>query len=296
MKRRVLLAIAFSAANLSLVARAQQLHKLPTVGVLGASTPSTGGEWIAAFVKRLHELGWTEGRNVAIEVRWAEGRNDRFAEIAAEFIRLKVDVIVTYSTPAALAAKRATSVIAIVFALAGHPVGNGLVESLPRPGGNVTGLSLQQTDTAGKRVELLRDLMPDFHRLAVLASVPNPAIAVEINEVRSAASTLGIDVNTFAISRAEDIPAAFDALKATAEAIYVPADALTNSNRVLINTLALAARLPTMHLYREVLEGGGLMSYGPNFSDLFRRAADYVDKILRGEKPADIPVEQPTKI
>ena len=264
-------------------------------GFLGSSTPSAQGQWTAAFVQRLRELGWIEGRTVAIEYRWAEGRSERFAEIAAEFVRLKVDVIVTSGTAAVLAAKQATSVIPIVFAVAGDPVGTGLVASLARPGGNVTGLSIQQTDLAGKRLELLREVVPGLRRLAILANVGNPAAVLEMGEVQAAARTLGLEVATFEIRRAEDIAPAFEALKGRADALYVCADPLVITNRIRINTLALGARLPTMHGVREYVEAGGLMSYGPNFPDLFRRAADYVDKILRGAKPADLPVEQPTK-
>jgi putative ABC transport system substrate-binding protein len=247
-------------------------------------------------VQRLRELGWSEGRNVAIEYRWAEGRSERFAEIAAEFVRLKVDVILTHNTPPALAAKQATSVIPIVFATAGDPVGSGIVASLARPGGNVTGLSSQAPDAAGKKLELLGELIPGLHRLAILADVNNPYAALDVGEVRGAARTLGLEVSTFEIRLAGDIDAAFEALKGRAQALYVVAVPLLFVNRVRINALALAARLPTMHGVREYVEAGGLMSYGPNWPDMWRRAADFIDKILRGAKPADLPVEQPTKL
>ena len=296
MKRREFITLlGGAAAAWPLAARAQQPAKLPTIGFLGASTPSAESQWAAAFVQRLRELGWIEGRTVAIEYRWAEGRSERFAEIAAEFVRLKVDVIVTAGTAAVLAAKQATSVIPIVFAAAGDPVGTGLVASLARPGGNVTGLSIQATDLAGKRLELLREVVPGLRRLAIMANVGYPAAVLEMGEVQAAARTLGLEVATLEIRRAEDIAPAFEALKGRADALYVCADPLVTTNRIRINTLALGARLPTMHGVREYVEAGGLMSYGPNFPDLFRRAADYVDKILRGAKPADIPVEQPTK-
>jgi putative ABC transport system substrate-binding protein len=246
-------------------------------------------------VQRLRELGWIEGRTVAIEYRWMEGRTERAAEFAAEFVRLKVDVIVTHSAVPVLAAKQATSVIPIVIAAAADPVGTGLVAGLARPGGNVTGLSLQATDLAGKRLELLREVVPGLRRMAIMANVGAPAAVVEIGEVQAAARTVGLDVATSEIRRAEDIAPAFEALKGRAEALYVAADPLINSNRLRINILALGARLPTMFPLREIVEAGGLMSYGTNFPDLFRRAADYVDKILRGAKPADLPVEQPTK-
>jgi len=196
---------------------------------------------------------------------------------------------------AVLAAKQATSLIPIVFAAAADPVGSGLVASLARPGGNVTGLSSQFTDLAGKRLELLREMVPSLRRLAIMANAGYPAAVLEMAEVQATTRTLGLDVVTLELRRAEDIAPAFEALKGRAEALYVCAESLVTTNRVRINTLALAARLPTMHSIREYVEAGGLMSYGPNFPDLWRRAGDLVDKILRGAKPADIPVEQPTK-
>jgi putative ABC transport system substrate-binding protein len=246
-------------------------------------------------VQRLRELGWIEGRSIAIEVRWAEGRSDRFAEIAAEFIRLKVDVIVTQTTPPALAAKQATSVIPIVFASAGDPVANGLVDNPARPGGNVTGLSSQSGDTVGKRVELLREVVPGLRRLGILGNIGNPFNALEIEEVKEAARSLRLEAVAADIRRAEDIAPAFDMLRGRADGLFVTADALVFNNRIRINTMALAARLPTMYVFPEYVEAGGLMAYGVKLADQFRRAADYVDKILRGTKPGDIPVEQPTK-
>ena len=283
-----------AAAAWPLAARAQQAGKLPTIGFLGASTASAWSHLVAAFVQRLRELGWIEGRNIAIDYRWAEGRSERYAEIAPEFVRLKVDVIVTAGV-AVIAAKQATSVIPIVFAVAADPVGIGLVASLARPGGNVTGLSTLAADLAGKRLELLREVVPGLGRLAIMGDVGYPASVLEMGEVQAAARTLGLKVVPLEIRRAEDIAPAFDALKGRPDALYVCTDALTDTNRIRINTLAQGARLPTMHGFREQVEAGGLMSYGANFPDLFRRAAEYVDKILRGAKPADIPVEQPTK-
>ena len=277
-----------------LAARAQQPAKLPTIGFLGGTTPATWSLFVAAFVQRLRELGWIEGRTIAIEYRWAEGRGERFAEIAAEFVRLNVDVIVTVGG-AVLAAKQATSLIPIVFAAAADPVGSGLVASLARPGGNVTGLSSQFTDLAGKRLELLREIVPSLRQLAIMANAGYPAAVLEMAEVQATARTLGLEVTTLEIRRAEDIAPAFEALKGRAEALYVCSDILTTTNRVRVNTLALTARLPMMYGVREYVEAGGLMSYGPNFLDLWRRTGDLVDKILRGTKPAEIPVEQPTK-
>jgi len=283
-----------AAATWSLPARAQQL-KVPTIGFQGSGTALTGSQWAAAFVQRLRELGWIENRNVAIEYRWSEGRQERFAEIAAEFVRLKVDVIVTYGTPSAMAAKNATAVIPIVLAATGDPVGTGLVTSLARPGGNVTGLSIQGPDLAGKRLDILREILPRLHTLAILANIGSPNSVLEMREAQAAARTIGLDVVTLEIQRAEDIAPAFEALKGRADALYVCADPLLTTNRIRINTLALGVRLPTLHGFREYVEAGGLMSYGSNFPDLFRRAAEYVDKILRGAKPSDLPVEQPTK-
>jgi ABC-type uncharacterized transport system substrate-binding protein len=294
MRRRDFLTLLGGAAAWPLAARAQQAGKLPTIGFLGATTPAEGGQLLAAFVQRLRELGWVDGRNVAFAIRWGEGRSERFAEIAAELVRLKVDVILTHNTPPVLAAKQATSSIPIVFASAGDPVGIGVVASLARPGGNVTGLSGQQTDVVGKRLELLREVVPGLRRLAILAS-DSPYSVLDIGEVQRAARTLAVEVATFEIRRTEDIAPAFETLKGGTDALYVISDPVTVGNRVRINTLALGARLPTMHSVREPVEAGGLMSYGPNWSDMFRRAADYVDKILRGAKPADIPVEQPTR-
>jgi putative ABC transport system substrate-binding protein len=295
MNRRAFITLLGGAAAWPLAARAQQRAKLPTIGFLGATTATAQTQWTAAFVRQLGELGWIEGRTIAIEYRWAEGRSERFAEIAAEFVRLKVDVIVTYGTPAAVAAKQATSHIPIVFAAVGDPVSTGLVASLARSGGNVTGLSLQHSDVAGKRLELLRDVVPGLRRLAILANIGNPAVMLDIGELQVAARTLGLEIATLEIRRAEDIARVFETLKGRVDALYIPPDVLFATNRIRIITLALGARLPTIYGNREYVDAGGLMSYGANFPDLFRRAADFVDKILRGAKPADIPVEQPTK-
>jgi putative ABC transport system substrate-binding protein len=295
MKRRAFIALLGGAAMARpLAARAEQASKLPTIGVLGVATASAWSDWVSSFLQRLRELGWIEGRTVAIEYRWAGGHSERFAEIAAEFVRLKVDIIVT-AGGAVVAAKAATAVIPIVFAVASDPLGSGLVASLARPGGNVTGLSVQVPDVAGKRIELLRELVPGFRTMAIMANVGYPAAVLEMGEVQAAARTLGLEVTIVEIRRAEDIASAFETLKSRAEVLYVCVDPLTDTNRIRINALALDARLPTISGFREDLEAGGLIFYGPNVSHLFRRAADYVDKILRGAKPADIPVEQPTK-
>jgi putative tryptophan/tyrosine transport system substrate-binding protein len=246
-------------------------------------------------MQRLRELGWTEGRHLATEYRWAEGRLERSAEIVAELVRLKVDVIVTHSAEPVLAAKRETAVIPIVFPVAADPVGSGLVASLTRPGGNATGLSLQATDAAGKRVEILREVLPGLRRFGIVANIDAPAAILEMREVQAAASTVGLATTTFEIRRTNDIAPAIDALKDRVEALYVVSDPLVSTNRNRLGILAVGARLPTMHGFREHVEAGGLVSYGANFPALFRRGAEYVDKILRGAKPADLPVEQPTK-
>src|SRR6516225_9416917 len=292
-RREFITLVGGAAATWPLAARAQQPAMLPTIGFLGSGTAH--GHWVAAFVQRLRELGWIEGRNLTIDYRWAEGSSDRAAELAADFVRLKVDVIVTYANPMVVATKQATSVIPIVFAAAADPLGTGLVAGLARPGGNVTGLSAQNTDLAGKHLELLRDLIPGLRRLAIMANVDNSASVLEMREVQAAARTIDLEVATLEIRRGEDIAPAFEGLKGRADALYVCVDTVLFSNRISVNTLALSARLPTIFLNREYVEAGGLMSYGPSFPDLFRRAGGYVDKILHGAKPGNIPVEQPTK-
>jgi putative ABC transport system substrate-binding protein len=283
-----------AAAAWPLAARAQQ-PAIPVIGFLGAATPSAYSQWTAAFVQRLRELGWIEGCNVAIEYRWAEGRSERLAEIADEFVRRNVDIIVTTGTAAVIAAKQATAVIPIVFTSAGDPVATGLVASLSRPGGNVTGLSNQLPDAAGKRVQFLREIVPNLRRLAILTNIASPIAVLETEQLQAAVRAVGLEILPFKIRRAEDIALAFEGLEGRADALYVISEPLMGSNRVRINTLALGARLPTLHGLREYVEAGGLMSYGPNLLDQFRRAADVVDKILRGANPGDMPIEQPTR-
>ena len=296
MRRREFITLLGSAAAAwPLAARAQKARNVPTIGFLGSLSRSAQSTWTAAFVQRMQEHGWIEDRTMVIEYRWAEGRAERFPEFAAEFVRLKVDVIVTAGTDAVIAAKKTTSVIPIVFGTAGDPVANGLVASLARPGGNVTGLSNQSADIAGKRLDLLRAVVPNLHRLAIMANIASSIGVLEMREVQAAAQTLGLEVTTVEIRRAEDIAPAIETLKGGADALYVVTEPLANTNRIQINTLALAARLPTLHGQKPYVEAGGLMSYGANIPALFRRAADYVDKILQGAKPADLPVEQPTE-
>jgi putative tryptophan/tyrosine transport system substrate-binding protein len=294
MRRRAFIVALGGAVSLPLAVRAQQPNKLPIIGFLGPASALAMRPWADAFVQRLRELGWIEGRTVAIEYRWADGRSERYPEIAAEFIRLKVDVIVTTGSVVP-AFKQATSVTPIIFAIANDPVGSGLVQSLSRPSGNVTGFSILAADLGGKRLEILREVIPGLSRLATLGDVANLVTASEMGQVEEAARILGIAIVRSEIRRAEDIEPAFEALKGRAHAAYVGSDPLMNTNRTRISILALGARLPTLSGIRDYVEAGGLMSYGPNFPDMFRRAGDYVDKILRGAKPADLPIQQPTK-
>jgi putative ABC transport system substrate-binding protein len=295
MRRREFILALGGAVAWPLTTRAQQPARLRTIGYLGSSAAQAQSQWVSAFVQRLRQLGWIEGRTVAMQYRWAEGRNERFAEIAAEYARQKVDVIVTSGTAPTLAAKRAAPDVPIVFAVASDPVGNALVASLARPGGNVTGLSIQQTDLAAKKLALLRESVPDFRRLAIMANVGSPAGVLEMGEVQATARSLGLAVTPLEIRRSEDIAPAFETVSGRTEALYICGDALITNNRLQIVTLALGARLATMCPSREHVDAGGLMSYGPSFPHLHGRAADYVDKILHGVKPGDIPVEQPTK-
>ena len=291
MRRRTFIAALGGAAAWPIAARAQQAGKLPTIGFLGADA-SAFSPWTAAFVARLRELGWIEGNTIAIEYRWSQGRTERYAEIAAEFVRLKVDAIVTVGSAVPIV-KQATTTIPIVFAVAIDPVGSGLVESLAQPGGNVTGLSLQANDLAGKRLELARELIPRLRRLAIMFNIGNAQPVLEMGETQAAARMFGLDVAPVVIQRAEDIAPAFQRLKA--DALYVAVDQLMVANRASILTSALGARLPTIFSTRDFVKAGALMSYGPSYVERFGRAADYVDKILRGAKPGDLPVEQPTK-
>jgi putative ABC transport system substrate-binding protein len=274
-------------------ARAQQAGKPLHIGVLGADA-AVWAPWTAAFVARLQELGWVEGNTFAVEYRWTGGISERVSEIAADFLRENVAVIVTYGGAVAVL-KQATTVTPIVFAVAVDPVRGGLVASLARPGGNVTGMSIPQSDLVGKRLELLREVIPQFRRMAIMFDAGYSNSVLEADDVKAAARTLGLDFASLEIRRPEDIPPTFEALQAKVDALYVVSDALIATNRTRIVTLALNARLPTILSYRDYVEAGGLISYGPDYVDLFRHAADMVDKVLRGAKPGDIPVEQASK-
>ena len=290
MRRRKFLTLLGSAAvACPFAARAQQTHKLPTVAYM---QPTVDPRLRAAFTERLGELGWIEGRTVAIEYRWSEGPPERVAEIAAELVQQKVHVIFTYGAAVA-ALKQATTSIPIVV-VASDPVGGGLVASLSRPGGNVTGLSMQASESAGKRLELLRQLVPSLRRLAILFDASYPADVLEKDNVQAMARNLGLEVEPHGTPtrRAEDIAPVFDALRGKADALYAVANA---ANGARIAALALNMRLPTIFEHVSAVRGGGLMSYGADLTDLFRRAANFVDKILRGAKPGELPIEQPTK-
>jgi len=293
-RREFISAVCSVAAAWPFTVHAQRV-KLPIIGLLGGATASAQAQWTSAFVQRLSELGWVEGQTVAIEYRWVEGRFERSPAIIAEFVRLKVDVIVTHATPNVIAAKQGTSVIPIVFPSAGDPVGNGLVASLARPGANVTGLSVQSSDLAHKLVDLLRELLPNLRRLAMLYHIGNPVAASQTDALKAAAGKFGLDVAIIEIGRAEDIAPAIEALAGRTDALIIPSEPLYNTNRIQINSLALRAQLPTIYFDRLYVETGGLMSYGPNWPSIWRRAGELVDKILRGAKPADMPVEQPMK-
>jgi len=276
-----------------LTARAQQTGKLPTIGILGVNS-SVWGPWTAAFIGRLRELNWVEGRTITFEYRWDEGRPERLKENAAELVRQNVDVIVTYGNAVRLL-KQATPTIPIVFAISFDPVRDGLVQSFAHPGGNVTGMSAQLPDVVGKQLELLRGVIPQLRRLAIMADADSPESALEAGEVQAVARTLSLEITPLEIRRTDDIALAFETLKSQTDALYVVSDAFMAASRTRIITFALSARLPTIFAYRDYVKAGGLMSYGPDFTDLFRRAADIVDKILHGTKPGDVPVEQPTK-
>lgn len=261
-----------------------------TIGFLGATKQAAWSEFLPPFEHRLRELGWIDGHNLLIDYRWADGHSNRFGTIAKQFVDHGVDVIVTAGTTAVAAAKKTTKTIPIVFATAGDPARTGLVRSLAHPGGNVTGLSNGQTDLAGKRLDLLRQAVPGLHQLAIIGNRAGQNVNLEMEAVQKVARKLRIGTVMRDIRNEADIPSAIGSLKGKVDALYVCTDPFVTHYRVAINTLAAAAKLPTMHAFRHHIEAGGLMSYGPDFRNLFRDAADIVDKILRGAKPADIPV------
>ena len=289
----IILTVASAAGH---VAEAQQPRKVPRIGFLSPFSPSATEFWLQAFRQGLRDLGWVEGKNISIEYRYAEGRNDRLPDLAADLVRLKVDIIVTAVTPDALAAKNATRTIPIVMAAAGDPVASGLVDSLARPGGNITGLSQMNPDLAGKRLELLNEIVPKLSRVAVFWNPQDQMSTISWNELQPPARSLGVQLQSVEIRSSGDFDKAFeDATRARAGALAImPAPVfVTNLNRIA--DVAAKRRLPSIFHVKEFVDFGGLVAYGTDRSELFRRAATYVDKILKGAKPADLPVEQPTK-
>jgi ABC-type uncharacterized transport system substrate-binding protein len=278
-----------------LAAGTQQAGKIYTIGLLSAG-PIVLPEMDAVFADALRELGWVEGRNVAFEKRYAENRLERLPDLAAELVRLKVDIIVAVGTLAPLAAKRATTTIPIVMTAAGDPLGSGLATSLARPGSNVTGMSLMAPDLGGKRLELLKELLSRLARVAVLWNAANPYPALVFKETQDAGQTLGIEVQSLEVRGPDDFDGAFEAARRQRpDALITVEDPLTVTYRKLIADFAAKHQLPSLHGLKEFVTAGGLMSYGANLADLRRRAAGYVDKILKGAKPADLPIQQPTK-
>ena len=293
MRRRQFITLLGGAAAWPLAARAQQAGKIRAIGLL--SPASRSPSVVPALFDALAELGWIEGKNLVVERRYAENRLERLPELAAELVRLNVEVIVANGTLGPLAAKRATSTIPIVMTAAGDPLGSGLVASLARPGGNVTGISLMAPDLGGKRLELLKELLPRLARVAVLWNAANPYPAIVFKETQAAGRTLGIEVQSLEVRGPDDFDGAFDtARKQRPDALITVEDPLTFSHQKRIADFATGQQLPSLYGFREFVVAGGLMSYGANVADLFRRAASYVDKILKGAKPADLPVQQPT--
>jgi putative ABC transport system substrate-binding protein len=299
MKRREFIAlIGGAAAAWPLAARAQQTGTGPRIGYLGTSSPSLERHLVDAFRQRLRELGHVDGENITIEYRWTEGRDDRLASLAAELVRLQPDVIVTSGTPGTLAAKQATSTIPIIFASSGNPVQGGLVAGYARPGGNVTGFTILGPDLEGKRLQILKETVSGLSRIAVLWNPTNPGLtAGYYQQMRDAATALGVTVQASAeVRRADDLENAFSTIASERpHALFVLADRLLLAHRMQIVHFAAISRLPEMYPYREYVDAGGLMSYAPSNVDLFRRTAGYVHRILQGAKPADLPVEEPTK-
>ncbi|HEX4408314.1 MAG TPA: ABC transporter substrate-binding protein [Xanthobacteraceae bacterium] len=294
MRRRDFNALIGAAVLWPLAARAQQPAKIPTIGFLGPASPENWATWTKAFVDRLAELGWIDGRSATIVYRWGRGHIERFGPLAAELVALKADIILTAGS-ATLQTMKEASQTPIVFALASDPVATGMVKSLARPGGNVTGLSLVAPELAGKRLGLLQAALPNIKRVGVLVDVAYPASVLELGQVKDAITAGGLEFVPIEVRSAEDIESALAGIVGRADALYVcSADPLMNNTRDRINALALAAKMPTLYGEKPYAEAGGLISYGPAVPTMFRRAAEIVDKILKGAKPADIPVEQPT--
>ena len=297
MRRRDVLALLGGTPLLwTFAGRAQQSGKMARIGFLGNSTAALESNLVGPFRDGLRDLGYEEGRNITIEYRWAEGKYDRFPSLVAELIAAKVDVIVTAGTPATLAVKKATASIPLIMVAVGDPIGTGIVASLAHPGGNITGLSSIAPELEGKRLELLREIIPKLANIAVLWNPANPFHKASLKQAQAAAQTLRMKVQSVAVRTREELENTLTAiLRDPPEALLVLADRVFLHNRARLMDFAAEHRLPGVYAYRELVEAGGLMSFGPNYADMHRRAATFVDKILKGAKPADLPVEQPTK-
>jgi putative ABC transport system substrate-binding protein len=294
--RRSFISLLGGAAAWPLAARAQQSGKIPRVGFMGNSTAALEANLVGPFRDGLRELGYQEGRNIVIEYRWAEGKYERFPALVGELLAVPVDVIVTAGTPASLAVKKATTSIPLVMVAVGDPVATGLVASLARPGGNITGLTSMSSEMEGKRLELLREVVSKISHVAVLWNASSPIQVIEQEEVRAAAQVLGMQILSLGVRTQEEIEDALATIvRERPGALIVLADRLFLHHRRRIMDFAAQHRLPGVHAYRELVEAGGLMSYGPSYADMHRRAATYVGKILKGAKPAELPVERPTK-
>jgi putative ABC transport system substrate-binding protein len=294
MRRRDFIVMCGGAAAWPFAAGAEQPAKIPTIGFLGPVSAESWTEWTKAFVDRLAELGWIDGRTINIAFRWGNGHTERFGKLAAELVNLKVDLILT-SGGATRQTMNETSQIPIVFALASDPVATGMVANLAHPGGNVTGLSLVASELAGKRLGLLQTVVPNLRRVAVLVDVAYPASVLELRHITAAIAAAGLECIPIEVRRGEEIEPALAGIGSRADALVVcSSDPVMNNNRDLINSLALAEKMPTLYGEKPYADAGGLISYGPKIAAMFKRAAELVDKILKGAKPADIPVEQPT--
>ncbi len=290
------MAVALGVPAAPMAAEAQRPAKIARIGYVSAAAPATSTQFVEAFRESLRALGYVEGQNILIDYRWAEGRADRFPALVAELVRLKVDVLFVISTPGALAAKNATQTIPIVFAAVGDPVGVGLVASLARPGGNATGVANVFVDISAKLLEVLKEAVPGVSRVAVMAVLSNPAMQLGVREAELAGRTLGVRLQVLDVREQGGFEGAFAAIaRERPGALLVFPDSLMFANRARIVEFAAKQRLPAMYPAREFADAGGLMSYGTNFPDMYRRAAAYVDKILKGAKPAGLPVEQPTR-
>jgi putative ABC transport system substrate-binding protein len=296
-RREVTLFIILSFLAMPFAADAQQGQRVYRVGVLETISPALNAANFDAFRQGLRALGYVEGQSLVIEYRSADGDASRFPALATELVRLQVDMLVTRGTPAALAAKDAAGAIPVVMAAIGEPLGLGIVANLARPGGNVTGLSAFVNELSGKRVELLREMLPDLKRIAALLNMSNPVVPPQWQEIESVARSLGLEPQLLDMRRAEDIGRLFDtAITWRADALIVGPDGLAQAHRQSITALAMKHRLPTMYASREFVDASGLLSYGVSYPHLYSRAAGFVDKIFRGAKPGDLPVEQPTKL